>query len=96
MKKTNRKMIPIVILLCSLFLFQPGASGVSTSNKVIPSTGQIIYNNIGTNKATVAYGLYFSESDISFAANHFNLIDTDFDGTRSDFYIRFLSAMQKI
>ena len=97
MKKTKIHLISIALVMCFLICLESAASGITNSNHVIYSTGQIIYENLGsTNKAITAYGLSFSDSDISFVANHFDLLNTDFDGTRSDFYIPFLPAMQKI
>jgi hypothetical protein len=47
-------------------------------------------------KAASVYGSWWTDADTSFVADHFTLLDADFDGCRTDFYIPYLQAMQSI
>lgn len=48
------------------------------------------------NKAAIVYGLDWSDSDISYAAEHFDLVDMDFNGSRTDFFLDYYRAASLI
>ena len=84
------------LTICSLLLLPASSSGLTTSNVTLSASGVVQYNNLSVNKAVTAFGVWFTDTDTSFVANHFTFLTTDFDGSRTDFYIPFLPAMQSI
>ena len=91
----------IIALTISSLLELPTLSSASSSPKVtVSARGVVQYSpsdpSTPINKAVYVYGLWWADTDTSFVAEHFTLLDVDFDGCRTDFYIPYLSAMQSI
>jgi hypothetical protein len=99
MNKIDIRVI-IALTISGLLLLPSLSSASSISNVTFSATGVVQYSASGPstpiNKAVYVYGLGWTDADTSFVADHFTLLDADFDGCRTDFYIPYLQAMQSI
>jgi hypothetical protein len=80
-KKTNKIDIYVIIALtiCSLLLLPIFSSASTALNATINTSGFVQYVWTPTNKNLIAYGFSWNTSLISFVANHYSLVDCDFD-----------------
>ena len=95
----NKKCVYVIIALSlSSYLLTGSSINIAVSDLVdasyvlsstgviqnaIPSQPSLPSTSLAINKASVIYGRSWSATDISFAANHFNLLVVDYDGNQN-------------
>lgn len=88
MNKIDIYVIIALTISGGLLLLPTFSLALTTSNVTLNTSGLVLYMMTPINKNLIAYGFSWNSSLISFVANHYSVVDCDFD---SD-----LSAMQSI
>jgi len=69
----------IALTISSLLLLPTFSSASTTSNVTVNTSGLVLYIRTPINKNLIAYGFSWNTTLISFVANHYSLVDCDFD-----------------